>query len=413
MNKIIIIGAGPAGMMAAGIAAKNESEVILIEKNNKPGMKLSITGKGKCNLTNSEPKISTFVDKYGKKGKFLINCFHEFFNIDLIEFFSNQGCKLKEFSGGRIYPKSLQANEIVKSLVEFVKANGVIIHSNEKALKLIFDHNTVSGILTDKNKYFCDAVVIATGGLSYPSTGSTGYGYKLAKQAGHSITPILPSLVPLKILNPSKRLVDLKLKNVKVTIYKDKNKLAEAFGEFVFKDFGVDGSVVLELSRKLNSILSRNNKLKMSIDLKPALTEDKLDRRIIREIKNNSKGEYKTLLRKLLPKKLIKDFQLKTCISERKKVATITKTERARIIKFLKNYQLEILGTEDIDKAIVTSGGVNLDEIDPRTMQSKITKNLFFAGEVIDIDGATGGYNLQAAFSTGHVAGYSATKSNT
>lgn len=412
MSKIIIIGGGAAGMMAAGVAAKSCEEVLLIEKTGSLGNKLSITGKGKCNLTNTEPKISTFIEKFGVKGKFLYNCFYKFFNQDLIEFFESKNLPLKEFSGGRIYPASLNARDVVKTLIEFIKNNGVQVKLDERAVKLIISDDKIKYLITNEKKYSCDSIIIAAGGMSYPKTGSTGDGYELAKQAGHTISPLLPSLVPLKTENIPKNLVGLKLKNVKVDVYnKEKEKLASEFGEFSFTDYGLDGSAILELSRNLKNKFTKCN-LELKIDLKPVLTEKKLHNRIIREAKKHGKQEYKTLLGKLLPKKMVTIFLRKTNVDPHKKIASITTEDRSELIDLLKNFTVEICRTASIENAIITAGGIKTDQINPRTMESKLVQGLFFAGEVVDIDAATGGYNLQAAFSTGYVAGKSAAGSS-
>lgn len=407
MKKIIVVGGGAAGMMAAITAGTCSNNVILLEKNRILGKKLSITGKGKCNLTNTEPKISTFIEKFGENGKFLINCFHNFFNRDLIQFFEKNHLQLKEFSGGRIYPASLQATDVIKTLLEILKRSEVTLEREVRLEHLIQSNHTVNGVLTDKEKYAGDAVILATGGKSYPKTGSTGDGYRIAKQAGHQITALRPSLVPLKIRHLPKNLNGLKLKNVEVSILEDGKKLASTFGEFSFRRSTVEGAAIFELSRELKQHLNKNN-LKIAIDLKPALTEKKLHDRIIREIRNNARIEYKTLLAKLLPKKMIPVFINKNIYPARKNMAQFNKQNRTDLVNSLKNLTFTITGTESIEKALVTSGGIELNEVDPRSMQSKLLQGLFFAGELLDIDAATGGYNLQAAFSTGYLAGKSA-----
>jgi len=411
-KKVVVIGGGPAGMMGAGRAAEKGAEVVLLEKMDKLGLKLSLTGKGKCNLTNTEPEVSTFIENYGKNGKFLTNTFHRFFNKDLIKFFENLGLRLKEESGGRIYPKVEDSWAVVDALKKYLKKNNVKIYLEHPVKELLHYQNRIGGVICEKENILCDAVVVATGGASYPQTGSSGDGYRFARETGHRVSPIYPSLVPLEIKEPMKDLSGLKLKNVSVVIYNKGKKLAEEFGEFFFTDFGVDGSVVIKLSRKIKEeILS--SELKMKIDLKPALTQSQLHSRIIREIEDNGKMSFNTLLKSLLPKQMISTFQKLCSIEPDKRIAEITKNEREKIVNLLKSFELTITGTRPISEAIITSGGVELSQINQKTMESKIVSGLYFAGEVLDIDGDTGGYNLQAAFSTGYLAGESVAKGKT
>ncbi len=408
-KKIIVIGGGPAGIFAAAHASEYGSQVILLEKKDKLGLKLSLTGKGKCNLTNTEPKITTFIEKYGKNGKFLINAFHKFFNSELIKLLENLSLELIEKSGGRIYPKSMNAWDVVDALKRYLIRTKVEIHFEQPARELLHFQNKIGGVITSKGVILCDAVILASGGASYPQTGSEGDGYEIARNAGHHITPIYPALVPLKLKNLSAELEDLKLKNVSVKVFSKEKKLAEEFGEFFFTDFGADGSVALKISRKLKERFARENFV-MKIDLKPALTEEKLHKRIIREIEQNGKDVYVFLLARLLPKQLISTVQKRTDIVPDKKIAEISKEERQLIVNCLKGLEFTITGTLPLKEAIITSGGIDLNQVNPQTMESKIVSGLYFAGEVLDIDGDTGGYNLQAAFTTGYVAGDSAAK---
>ncbi|MCK4357778.1 MAG: NAD(P)/FAD-dependent oxidoreductase [Candidatus Cloacimonetes bacterium] len=415
-QKVIVIGGGPAGMISAGRAAELGADVILLEKMNKLGLKLSLTGKGKCNITNTEPEISTFVEHYGKNGKFLTNAFHRFFNKDLIGFFENLGLELKQESGGRIYPKSDDSWLVVDALKKYINKNNVQIKLEYPVKELLHYKNKIGGVISNKENFLCDAVIVATGGASYPQTGSEGDGYRFAHQTGHRVCPIYPALVPLNIRFPiipeqigegtTQNLSGLKLKNVLLIAYKNDEKLAEEFGEFYFTDFGIDGSAALKLSSKIKeAILS--SELKMKIDLKPALTQSQLHSRIIREIENNGKMSFKTLLKSFLPRQMITIFQELCNIDTHKRIAEISKTERERIVNLLKGFELAITGTRPLSEAIITSGGVDLSQINPQTMESRIISGLYFAGEVLDIDGDTGGYNLQAAFSTGYLAGES------
>lgn len=408
-KSIIVIGGGAAGMMAAARAAECGAQVILLEKKDKLGLKLALTGKGKCNITNTEPKISTFIENYGKHGKFLINGFHKFFNSDLIEFFKKLDLPLTEKSGGRIYPKSMNAWDVVDACKLYLKRNNVTIKLECSAKEILHYENTIGGVITSDGVILGDGVIIATGGASYPQTGSNGDGYKLAKLSGHHVTPIYPALVPLCLENVPNEIVDLLLKNVNVAVFSKKKKLAEEFGEFYFTKFGADGSVVLKLSRTLKKQINRQN-LRLQIDLKPALTEDKLHNRIIRESQQHGKENIDFLLRKLLPQKLIGFIRKSVGIDQEKRIAEISKSERQKLVESLKGLEFTITGTRPLEEAIITSGGVDLKQIYPRNMESKIISGLFFAGEIINIDGDTGGYNLQAAFTTGYVAGEAAAK---
>ena len=411
-KKIIVIGAGPAGMIAAGRAAELGAEVMLLEKKDKLGLKLSLTGKGKCNLTNTEPDISIFIENYGKNGKFLINAFKRFFNKDLIKFFSTLDLKLKEESGGRIYPSSDNSWLMVDALKKYINKNNVQIKLEYPVKELLHNKNKIGGVISSKGNFLCNAVIVATGGASYPQTGSTGDGYKFARKTGHKVTSIYPSLVPLEVKESTKELSGLKLKNVSLIAYKNDEKLAEEFGEFYFTDFGIDGSAALKLSSKIKEAIIGSN-MKISIDLKPALTTSQLHNRILREIENNGKMSFNTLLKSLLPKQMISTFQKLCSIEQDKRIAEITKNERERVVNLLKSFELTITDTRPISEAIITSGGVELSQINQKTMESKIVSGLYFAGEVLDIDGNTGGYNLQAAFSTGYLAGESAAKGKT
>lgn len=407
--KIIVIGGGPAGMIAAGRAAECGAKVVLLEKKNKLGLKLSLTGKGKCNLTNTEPKIATFIENYGRNGKFLINGFHKYFNSDLIKLLKKLGLQLTEQSGGRIYPKSMNAWDVVDTLKFYLKRNNVEVQFERSATEILHYKNKVGGVITSEGVILADKVILAAGGASYPQTGSDGDGCKLARKSGHHITSIYPALVPLCLKNVPPKIVDLLLKNVSVAIFSDKKKLAEEFGEFFFTEFGADGSIALKLSRKLKTEINRKN-LILKIDLKPALSEEKLHNRIIREADQHGKEKFEFLLAQLLPSQLIAVVGNFAGINLEKRIAEISKNERQKLVECLKGLEFTLSGTRPLKEAIVTSGGVDLKQIDPQNMESKIISGLFFAGEVLDIDGDTGGYNLQAAFTTGYVAGEMAAK---
>lgn len=421
-KKVIVIGGGPAGMISAGRAGELGIEVILLEKKDKLGLKLSLTGKGKCNLTNTEPDISTFIEHYGKNGKFLINAFKRFFNQDLIKFFSQLGLELKEEPGGRIYPSSDNSWLVVDALKKYLRKNNVKVKLEHPVKELLHYKNKIGGVISNKGNFLCDAVIVATGGASYPQTGSEGDGYRFARQTGHKVTSLYPALVPLNIKFPIipeqiaegtiKELSGLKLKNVSLAAYNNDEKLAEEFGEFYFTDFGIDGSTALKLSSKIKEEIMETE-LRICIDLKPGLTTSQLHNRILREIENNGKMNFNTLLKSILPKQMIITFQKFCKIDGNKRIAEITKNERERIVNLLKSFQLTLTGTRPLSEAIITSGGVDLSQINQKTMESKIVSGLYFAGEVLDIDGDTGGYNLQAAFSTGYLAGESVSKKET
>ncbi len=409
MKKIIVIGGGPAGMMAACRAAECGAEVTLLEKMNKLGLKLSLTGKGRCNITNTEPEIMAFIEKYGQNGKFLINAFNTFFNKDLMLFLKKRGLILKELSGGRIYPESDNSWSVVDVLAQYLKELGVRVLLESSVIELLHYNNVAGGVIHENGTLLADAVIVATGGKSYSQTGSSGDGYQFARVTGHKVTDLYPGLVPFNLLDIDPDLDGVKLKNVRGTVSDDDEVLAEAFGEFYFTEWGADGSVILRLSRDVKEEI-QGDYLTLHVDLKTALDEQKIHERILREININGKLSYKNLLKELLPEKMISFFITKTHIPEDTKIANITKEQRETIVRNLKDLTFTITGTRSFDEAIVTSGGVQLSHIDPRTMESKKIKNLYFAGEVLNIDGDTGGYNLQAAFSTGYVAGDNAAK---
>ncbi|NLI57068.1 MAG: NAD(P)/FAD-dependent oxidoreductase [Clostridium sp.] len=404
-KKVIVIGAGPGGIMAAGKAAENGNEVILIEKNNKIGRKILISGKGRCNITNNTD-IEGLIENTPGNGCFLYSAFYTFSNTDLIEFFNKYGLKTKVERGGRVFPVSDKAKDVVDTLNNFLKSKKVTLWLNTSVEKILADDKKITGVmLKSGKKVSCDKVVLATGGASYPGTGSTGDGYKMAKDLGHTIVSLKPSLVPL-ITNEKwvKNLQGLSLKNVSITLLNNKGKkIYSDFGEMLFTHFGVSGPIILSASRH---ILDYDYKgIKLLIDLKPALTEEKLDERIQRDFLKFSRKQFKNALDDLLPQKLIPVIIELSRIDAAKPVNQITKEERISLVKLLKNLTLSINGARPLEEAIVTAGGVSVDEINPSTMESKLIKGLFFAGEVIDLDAYTGGFNLTIAFSTGYLAG--------
>jgi predicted Rossmann fold flavoprotein len=414
MKKVIVIGGGPAGLFAGIWAAKNGASVTILEKKERPARKLMITGKGRCNLTNNAD-VSELIENVPGNGVFLYSAFYSFTNEQLVEFFNKIGVKTKLERGGRIFPESDKAVEIVDALVSEAKRNNVEIMCFSEVDQIIAEDQRVKGIkLKDKREFLCDAVILATGGMSYPLTGSTGDGYKMAQKLGHTIVPSKPSLVPLETKEKwVKDVMGLSLKNVGIRInHKGKKVLYEDFGEMLFTHFGVSGPMIISSSRHLLDVFYDGDKKKdvgddvtLLIDLKPALSIEKLDDRVQRDFIKHTNKQFKNSLIDLLPSKLIPAVIKLTGIDEDKMANQITRAERMRLVEVLKNLPLTIKGFRPIEEAIVTAGGVNIDEINPSTMESKIIKGLFFAGEIIDVDAYTGGFNLQIAFSTGYVAG--------
>lgn len=409
--KVIVIGAGAAGIMAAITSAKCGNETIIIEKNSSIGNKIKITGKGRCNLT-FDGDLEDFKRNIVKNYKFMYSSFNNFSNKDIVDYVEKLGVKTKVERGGRVFPVSDNATDIVKAFEKELKKHNVKIMFNSTVKKLNIENNKITGItLGDGRIIDCDKCIVATGGKSYSKTGSTGDGYILAKNAGHDIIKILPGLVPLMSKdNVCKKLQGLSLKNVSYRLYDDKKEIYSDFGELMFSHFGLTGPVVLSSSSKLNRIENVYEKLEKgkivaSIDLKPALDENILDKRICRDFEKFANKEFKNSLDELLPKKLIPIIIEKSGIDEDKKVHQITKEERKNLVDILKNFKIVISGFMPIDIAIVTCGGVDVSKVNPKTMESKIVSGLFFAGEVLDIDAYTGGFNLQIAFSTGVAAG--------
>lgn len=404
-KKVIVIGGGAAGLMAAGRAAERGHEVILLEKNDRLGKKILISGKGRCNITN-DTDIDGLIENIPGNGNFLYSAFYTFSNLDLVKFLNENGLETKVERGGRVFPVSDRAEDVVKTFYQYIIKNRVVVKLKTivKDIKVTYGH--VKGVvLNDGSTIECDCVILATGGASYTGTGSTGDGYRIAKKAGHSIVELKPSLVPLTTLEPwVKELQGLSLKNVSITILnKSGKKVYSDFGEMLFTHFGVSGPLILSASRH---ILNYNYKdVKLIIDLKPALSEEKLDDRIIRDFESYSRKQFKNSLDDLLPQKLIPVIIKLSGIEPDKFVNQITKEERRNLIKILKNLEITINGSRPIEEAIVTVGGISTNDINPSTMESKLINGFFLAGEVIDVDGYTGGFNLTIAFSTGYLAG--------
>ena len=413
MANVIVIGGGPAGMMAAITAAEYGNNVTIIEKNSDFGKKLLITGKGRCNITSSL-YMSEFIKNTPGNGQFLYSAFQNYTNTDIIDFLKRQGLEVKEERGNRIFPvtdKSIDVLNCFKSKINELKIKKLF---NTRVQKVLVQNGEVLGVRTDKEIIQTDKIILATGGKSYPLTGSTGDGYLIAKNIGHKVTEIRPSLVPLVIYekNECKEMQGLSLRNVGIKIIDEsKNKLIyEDFGEMVFTHFGISGPTILSGSahlvryKKIDDLM-KEQKIKLQIDLKPALTEEQIDERILRDFKEFKNKQFKHALDKLLPQKMIPIVIEKTKINEEKRVNEITKEERRNLVKVLKKFELTIKDFRPVEEAIITSGGINIKEINPKTMESKLVKGLYFAGEVIDVDSYTGGFNLQIAYSTGYTAG--------
>lgn len=402
---VVVVGAGPAGIMAAVRAGQLKKRVVLIERNNAIGRKILITGKGRCNITNTAD-ADAFMEKFGKQGAFLRSAFGAFFNQDLMDFFESKGLSLKAERQGRVFPVTDKAESVVEVLKKCFSENNVRILYNTRVLdikkkegflRLSFENG---GLLDGKK------VILAAGGASYKATGSSGEGFDMARKLGHTITPLLPALVPLKTAEPwVKRVQGLALKNISLTFVYDKKKISSEIGELMFTHFGVSGPLVLDLSGEVVSLLKEYKKMSLFIDLKPALTFEQVDKRLLREFEGNPNLHLKNLLKELLPHNLIPVFMELLGMNPLKTVNQITKTERQAAAKLLKALPLTVTGSLNIEEAMVTAGGISTKEINPKTLESKIVPALYFAGEIIEGYAPSGGYNLQQAFSTGYLAG--------
>lgn len=408
MSNVIVVGGGAAGMMAAVFAARNGQNVQLLEKNEKLGKKLFITGKGRCNITNAAD-IEDLFTAVTSNPKFLYSGFYSFTNQQVIDFFEELGVKTKIERGERVFPVSDHSSDVIAAFLRELKSLGVSVSLHTEVRELLCEQDKVCGVLlTNGKKMKADAVIVATGGISYPSTGSTGDGYRFAKETGHRVTELLPSLVPMEVRQwYAKELQGLSLRNIEICITDGKKKLYEEFGEMLFTHYGVTGPVILSASSVVGKTL-RKKELTLHIDLKPALSEEQLDKRILREFDANHNKQYKNSIDSLFPAKLKPVMIELSEIEPEKKVNEITKEERQRLVHLIKDFTMTLTGLRSYNEAIITKGGVSVKEIDPGTMESKKMKGLYFAGEVLDLDAVTGGYNLQIAWSTGYLAGINA-----
>ena len=405
MSKVIIIGGGAAGMMAAVTAAENGHAVHVYEKNEKLGKKLFITGKGRCNLTNACDMEELF-DAVCTNGKFLYSAFYGFTNQDAIRFFEKSGLKIKVERGNRVFPASDRSSDVIAVLQRRMKSLGVNVHLNMAVKEVLAEDGCVKGILTEAgDEADADAVIIATGGLSYQTTGSTGDGYRFAEALGHQVTELSSALVPLNVKEDVvKGLQGLSLRNVRAGIYDGKKRLYEDFGEMMFTHFGVTGPLILTASSRIQKQI-RKKELRLAIDLKPALSEEQLDRRILRDFEEAKNKQFMNAVNGLFPAKLVPVMIEKSGILPEKKVNEISKEERHHFLRLIKNFELTVTGLRDYNEAIVTKGGVHVKEVNPATMESRRVSGVYFAGEVLDLDAVTGGFNLQIAWSTAYAAG--------
>lgn len=405
MTKVVVVGGGAAGMLAAGRAAECGATVVLLERNNSLGLKVNLTGKGRCNITNTADR-DEFVAAFGNNGKFLYGAFSRFSNRDIIDLMERLGVPTKVERGGRVFPQSDRAGDVTKALESWLRDLGVRIRTGVRANGLAVENRRITGVSVFSGVMKCDAAIIATGGITYPKTGSTGDGYKMASAVGHQVIEPVPSLSALETKEPwVKDLQGLSLRNVSATLFNKDKKVGKEFGEMLFTHFGVSGPIILSLS-KLYAGMSDKQDVRLSINLKPALSREQLESRLIADF--TQKKMIKNYMPELLPKKLIMPILRLADIQPEMPVNKITPALRSNLINLLMEFPLTITRARPADEAIVTAGGVSIKEIDPRTMESRLIKGLYFAGEVIDIDAVTGGFNLQAAFSTGWIAGENA-----
>ena len=404
---VLVAGAGPAGLLAAGRAAELGGKVLLLEKMNTPGRKLLITGKGRCNITNSA-SISEFIKHVKPDGRFLRNAFSQFYSEDILNLLQKYGVEVTLERGGRYFPTGNKAKDVLDALLKWVEELKVEIRCGQKVQKLLTENNQIQGLLVNGQKIFSKQVILAIGGKSYPATGSSGEGFELAKAAGHSVEKLMPALVPVVTEgNIAQKLQGLALKNVRATVWVNGKKAGEDFGEMLFTHYGLSGPIILTLSRLMVTEIEKGNSVELSVDLKPALDEQKLDKRLIRDLNEQGKKKIGNIFRGLLPASMIPVFLEILKLDPQKEGHQITSKERKQIRNLLKNMRFNIRGHRSFKEAIITAGGVSTKEIVPKTMESKLISGLYFAGEMINLDAETGGYNLQIAFSTGWLAGNS------
>ncbi len=407
MKRVVVVGGGAAGLMAAGIAREGGADVVLVEKMASPARKLRITGKGRCNITNSAP-LSEFLEHFGTNGRFLRQALQQFFSAELIRFFEEKGLAVVYERGGRIFPKECGAPEVVAVMLDWLDALGVQIVSGQRVREILLEDGVVQGVCTTTDQFYGDAVILATGGKSYPGTGSSGDGYRLAEKVGHTITPLYPALVPLRSDEKAVTgLNGLTLRNVCVRLFIAGRRKAQGFGEIAFTANGITGPVILTLSDIAVRALKEKKPVAVHIDLKPALDEKKLDARLIRDLEKRRKEPMADVLRGVLPQPLVPLCLESSGITATQTAGTLPAKMRKRIRHWLKNLRFEITGYGTWKEAIVTAGGVALGEVDPKTMASKKVAGLYIVGELLDLHGDTGGFNLQSAFSTGWLAGKS------
>ena len=408
-RRIIVVGGGAAGLMAAGQAAERGAEVVLLEKMAQPGRKIKISGKGRCNITNSA-ELPDFLARFGRNGKFLRQCFQQFFSQDLIRFFEERGLETVTERGGRVFPAQGRAGDVVALFRDWLAGLPVSLRPGSRVEELLIEDGCVRGVLCNGQQVLGGAVILAAGGSSYPATGSgsSGDGCRLAAMAGHSIVPLRPALVPVETGGIAAKLAGLHLRNVGVRLLINGKKRADAFGELLFMKYGLSGPVILTLSSQMVDALREGNTVGVVIDLKPALDEPKLDARLLRDFTERRKEPMAAVLRGLLPEQMVQVCCAETSLPPERLAGEVTAAERKRLRTWLKVLALPVTGYRGFKEAIVTAGGVELAEVDSRTMQSKLCKGLYLAGELLDVQADTGGYNLQAAFSTGWLAGRSA-----
>ncbi|WP_163339080.1 NAD(P)/FAD-dependent oxidoreductase [Desulfopila sp. IMCC35008] len=409
-GQVIVIGGGAAGLMAAGTAAASGRKVLLLEKMETPARKIRITGKGRCNLSNSAELVE-FMSHFGKSGKFLRQSFQQFFSGELVDFFQSRGLPVQHERGGRIFPAANDAPAVARVLIDWAKDCGVEFHTGERVSRLLIHDSEIRGVVAGGREYSARQVILATGGRSYPRTGSTGDGYRLAEQCGHTVIAPRPALVSLKTAKEQVRgLAKLNLRNISARLYINGSRKAQAFGELTFSGTGIGGPIILTLSTLAVDAIREKQRVAVHLDLKPALDDRKLDARLLRDLESRAKEPMESVLRGLLPQKMVPYCLREVEIAPEQIAGQLSAKLRKRLRTWLKDLRFDIIGHGSWEEAIVTAGGVKTSEVNPKTMESKRVKGLYIAGELLDIQADTGGYNLQAAFSTGWVAGQAAAR---